>query len=151
MRNGKPFECSGKRRVPWFGKRTVRVEGFPRSFQLSERKAQAGLGYRVHPGTDRRLSGVQKHRHEKSWGIQMNITSSNGKNEKGKTKSQQPNLGLKGYVGGRFPQGIARPHFPLRSTLTESPTNNEAPLPGWVQKKLLRAIENTENPRNLNN
>lgn len=134
MSKGKPFECSGKRRVPWFGKRTDCVEGSPRSFQLSERVAQAGLGYRVQPGTDRRLSGVRKHRHEISWGIQMMATPILGNNENKETKSQQPNLGLKGYVGGRFPQGIARPHFPLRSTLTESPTNMKRPCQAGFKK-----------------
>ena len=95
MRNGKPFECSGKRAIPWFGKRTGFGECSPRSFQLSERKAQAGLGYRVEPGTDRRLSGVQRHRHEISWGIQRVATSLIGKNEIKETKSQQPRLGSK--------------------------------------------------------
>lgn len=134
MRNGKQFECSGKRLAPWFGKRTVFGECSPRSFQLSEREAQAGLGYRVEPGTDRRLSGVQRHRHEISWDIQMVATSLVGENEKAETKSQQPNLGLKGYVGGRFPQGIARPHSPLRSTLTESPTNMKRLCQAWFKK-----------------
>ena len=145
MRKGKPFECSGKRLIPWFGKRTVCVEGSPRSFQLSERVAQAGLGYRVQPGTDSRLSGVRRHRHEISWGIQMVATPMIGNNENKEKNSQQPNLDLKVYVGGRLPQGIARPPFPLCSTLTQSPTNMKSPYQAGFKKKLLRAIENTEN------
>ena len=134
MRNGKPFECSGKRLVPWFGKRTVCVEGSPRSFQLSERKAQAGLGYRVKPGTDRRLFGVQRQEQNKSWSIQIMAIALIGKNETKETKRKQPNLGLKLYVGGRFPQGIARPPFPLCSTLTESPTNMKRPYQAGLKK-----------------